>query len=242
MFKGFQDTSRSQQFKGFPNLNFQMNNEAYGFSGCTFWLNAAYGLNTQTDLDAITYWKDRIRNISFEQATAANQPRYNSSNANFNNYPAVEFQSNTRYLLSSIGIQTSASFAVAFVAKCNVANAANPNVLLGITSGGNGSIALRKTSVNGIGWYNGGTNLMDSGVIDTNTHICVLTNNLIIIDGVVTTSGSVIPLISFIQIGNLNTGYALQGTVAEIIVFNNLLSDSDCIKLSDNINSKYAIY
>jgi hypothetical protein len=244
MFKGFSDSSRNKEFHGFPNLNFQMNNEAYGFSGCTFWLDAAHGLNTQTDLAAVSLWEDKIRNIKFTQSTAGNQPQLVINSVNFNNYPAVRFQSNARYLSSFDLVDTSNNFTIAFVAKLNTANSTHTNALMSnLGTPGAGYIGLRKTTTNGIGWYGSSSSVqMDSGIIDTNPHIVVVTNNEIVVDGVQTVTGSYTPLISWSVIGSSNTGWALQSDVAEIIIFNNLLNSDDCITLSDNINSKYAIY
>jgi hypothetical protein len=46
------------------------------------------------------------------------------------------------------------------------------------------------------------------------------------------------------QIGSASasTTAQLQGQIAEIIAFSSELSLSDCLQLSSNINSKYAIY
>jgi hypothetical protein len=239
MFKGFQ---KGQQFKGFPALNFQMNNEAYGFSGCTFWLDAAYGLNTQTNLAAVSNWTDKISNRLFTQSTAANQPRFISSELNFNNYPVVEFLG-ARHIVanSSIGVK---DVTISFIAKVNITST-QQNVLFGnntSNSGANGHILMRQASVGGIGVYNGNSAILNSGVIDTSTHIVVITNNEIVVDGVSKITGNWIPAVSLdsININNGNSG--LQGMVAEIIIYNRKLSSSEMIILSNNINTKYAIY
>ena len=128
MFKGFQNTS--SQFKGFPHLNFQMNNEAYGFSGCTHWLDAGFGLDTQTDLSAITQWNDKVGASKWVQLTAGNQPRLRLADASFNNLPTIDFYSNTRRLTDSLyGIDQSNLFTIAIVAKVDTANTSSNDVL-----------------------------------------------------------------------------------------------------------------
>lgn len=242
MFKGFQD--KSKQFHGFPNLNFQMNNEAYGFSGCTFWLDAAYGLNTQTDLAAVSSWKDRISGINFEQATAGNQPRLVVADANFNNLPSIDFDVAAKVLVSSVGIGFG-NHTIAFIAKVNVAQSANcifsqnenasSNIYLGGTTAG----------ITGIGVYNTATSLIGTPSIEnTSTHIAAITTTEIVVDGVQNTTGNWIPGVSYNTIGRgtTTTSANLRGRVSEIIIFKRKLSSDELITLSTNINSKYAIY
>lgn len=247
MFKGLQDTSRSPMFRGFPNLNFQMNNEAYGFSGCTVWLDAAYGLNTQTDLAAVSSWVDRIRDIKFEQTTAGNQPRLVVADANFNNYPTIDFSvSVTRQLKASYGWVTFGT--IAFIAK--VTTIGFQNILLcndNLTNSGRRILLAGNGSASntGIGMYSGlrttQTAELVTAIEDTATHIVVMTPERIIVDGVEEVIGSIL-WNTFNTIGTTANADSLTGQVAEIIGYSDLLTSEQCISLSGNINSKYVIY
>jgi len=246
MFKGYQDTSRSQLFKGFPNLNFQMNNEAYGFSGCTFWLDAAYGLNTQTDLAAVSSWKDRISNWEFAQATAGNQPRLDASNANFNNYPTIEFFDTARFMDSQRGgLTINKATTVAFVAKYDTIN--TTNVVLGSQSvAGQMGLGGTLASVNGPNYISTGSVISSGTTESTTTKIVIINLNEIVVDGVQEFSGGIadFPDWTCDRIGRRvnTTAQQLRGHIGEILIFNNVLSSTDMVRLSDNINLKYALY
>jgi hypothetical protein len=222
-------------------------NYAYGFGGVNFWLDAGYGLNTQTDLAAVTKWIDRIRGISFQQSTAASQPRFILSDANFNNYPTVDFSvSTSRYLQSfySYGFPNTTDFTIAFIAKYGVLN--TQNCVAGTSVAGAPRIALGGTAAswNGVTVFN--TSLIGSGTTEsTSTKIAIITNTEIVVNGTQEATYSYFNFnLNMDQIGIANTlgGQQLRGQIAEIIVFGDALSSADCIRLSDNINAKYAIY
>jgi len=238
MQKGFQDTSRSQLFRGFPNLNFQMNNEAYGFSGCTFWLDAAYGLNTQTDLAAVSKWVDRIRGISFEQATAGNQPRLLTANANFNNLPTVEFNDTARRMASSQFVTNGGT--IAFIANYNTLNTTR-NVLIGTDLANTDTIVMASTiaDVNGVAVTNG-TNVRISGTTESTTvKIVVLTDSFVYVNGAQEASTSFDFEDGFNQIGSSISTNAngLTGNIAEILIFNRNMESANAAILSTNINA-----
>jgi hypothetical protein len=243
MFKGFSDSSRNKEFHGFPNLNFQMNNEAYGFSGCTFWLDAAYGLNTQTNLAAVTEWNDKIINIKFTQSTAANQPVYLTSVAEFNNYPAIHFVDTTDFMSSNL---FGSGVTYAIVAKVNLISAGG-NVLLTTSVASVNSISLAgdDPDIVGIGIYGAGglgASLMNTTIEDTNPHIIIITPTEIVVDGVQSATSSGVALSGFNTLGGANTSRRILGYVGEIICFDKHFNSQECITLSTNINSKYAIY
>jgi hypothetical protein len=247
MFKGFSDSSRNQEFHGFPNLNFQMNNEAYGFSGCTFWLDAAYGLNTQTDLAAVSSWEERILGMRFVQATAGAQPRLVVSEASFNNLPCIDFYSNSRFMQSFNGlVNISKNFTVGVVYQVTSISA-GANLLFDSTLLANSKtimLAGNNSSVTGLGIYPQiSTAEMATNIEDLLSHIGVLTDDEILVDGVQEITGSASFNTSFDLLGaSGNTSRRIQGKIAEIIVFNTKLNSSQCIALSDRLNSKYAIY
>jgi hypothetical protein len=263
MFKGFSDSSRNKEFHGFPNLNFQMNNEAYNFSGCTFWLDAAYGLNTQTDLAAVTKWVDRIQNISFEQSTAANQPRLLVSDADFNNNPSIDFYSTARRMnaTSGYGISLSIRNTYAFVYK-KISNSTGTsgnritplmvnNPAATTAASIYGVFMSRTTSTepidsNTFGVGSNTSTFESSAGGDTNPHIAIVSGLNMVIDGVDVTPGVDWPgagLATILQIGgngaaNVNSVFK----IAEKIVFARNLSLNECIRLCNNLNTKYALY
>jgi hypothetical protein len=118
MFKGF---SNRQGFNGVPNLTFGMNSfSAFDFNQVDFYLDPNYGLNTNVDLQPISFWVDRIRSLTFSEGTASRQPRYIASEPSFNGLPAVEFQSTTRNLFAGTENGFSVGGTIAFVYKLNL--------------------------------------------------------------------------------------------------------------------------
>jgi hypothetical protein len=245
MFKSFQDTSALQQFHSFPNLNMQQATSAYGFSGVTFWLDAAYGLNTQTNLGAVSSWQQRVGGGTFVQATAGAQPRLILSDANYNNFPSVENHLNDRQLSASIGLKFNQNTTVAIISKINANDSING--IIGNSSpencifdGGNNS------GFNGFGFLGSSGISLQGTTESTNARIKILTSTNIIVNGVIETTGS---------IGNANAelrtlfgGNAAGGTgvplssIAEIICFGYSMTSDEAIALSNNINQKYALY
>jgi hypothetical protein len=244
MFKGFSDSSRNNEFHGFPNLNFQMNNEAYGFSGCTFWLDAAYGLNTQTDLAAVSSWKEKINGLEFIQQTAGSQPRLNIANAVYNNLPVVHFFDANRFMVSN-NTALLGNYTIAIVANYDILISLNCVVSNSI---GNFGISLGGTitGANGVNIVNGSTVILSGTTEDTSVKIVVLTKNNLFVNGIdEAPNHGVIYAESIDQIGryiNAGTGSRLRGKIAEVIVWDNNFNSDMCLALSDRINSKYAIY
>lgn len=243
MFKGFQDTRKSKQFNGFPNLNHQMNNSAYGFTGCTFWLDAASGLNTQTNLASVSTWKDKVQGISFEQLTAGSQPRLVLSDASFNNKPVIDFiAGSTRFMAASKIVPCGVGFTIACVFVKD-ANSVINNRIYGL--GDNGGFQLSSGGPVGfpIGFKNAGSNVFVGTTNDNAAHILVCTDKEIVIDGVSegTSSGNT-NISSFDYLSAISGNYRMNGKLAELIIFKGELGSTDLINLSANINAKYAIY
>ena len=254
MFKGFQNTSRSNGFNGFPALNFQMNNEAYGFSGCRLWLDANFGTNTKTDLSSISLWTDKINGFRFTQSTGGNQPSYVLSDANFNNLPSIKFNSyvNHRLQLSSVTINMGNKCTVAVVYINDVIADAVPYILCNSVARGTGNAVNitgggTATNLNGFGAYTGEAAStvakLSSGIEDTAAHIGIVSSTDIIMDGISITSSNFDFTVSYNTIGGDGSGLgSIRGRIAEIIIFNKSFNSSDCIELSNRLNQKYAIY
>lgn len=259
MFKGFQDTSGSPQFRGFPNLNFQMNNEAYGFSGCRHWFHAAYGLNTQTDLAAVSSWKDRINNLEFSQGTAGNQPRLVVADANFNNRPSIDFFSTARNLISSVSlpINLSNTLAIVYRKQQNTGGTGATRVTPLLSEFNSGSHTASdnyvfahyfasSTNFNAIGLGSPNSNINDSSVGNTNPHIVIISGTDIVSDGALaTTTGTTYNNFSATLMGSRNVTNAQSiCQIAELLIYFRTMTTTQMIQLSNNINSSngYAIY
>lgn len=238
MFKAFQ---KGQQFKGFPALNFQLNNERFGFSACTFDLDARYNTNTLTNGAAISSWRDTIGYYNFSQATAGNQPSYNSTTLLLNNYPSIQF-TNQRSLLGpqNFGFET-----VAFVFYNSSLNL--QNVLLGTSDANNTSFSRINTGgtadpgPNGISYITSLTTVVAASFVnDTNPHIVVIGTNCFVIDGVTYTTPN--RPVSFARISNTTNGGSFLGYVTRILGYKNPMNQDQAFQLCENINNEYAIY
>lgn len=238
MFKGF--ANKSRQFNGFPNLNFQVNNEAYGFSGCTFWLDASYGLNTQTDLAAVSSWQSKIGGITFTQATAGNQPRLILSSTAYNNNPVIECQDGLRFMNSNRSFN---GITCAFIANYDTLNGLNVlfsldnqnNVYCGGSVAGPNGFGVRRAAV----YYTGTTE-------NINPKICVISTFGIMVNEIVELSQTVnrIDFASSTLFGypTSDATTRLYGKLGELLFFNKDFTQNEAIALSSRINSKYAIY
>jgi len=249
MFKGF--GTKQQIFHSFPHLNFQMNNEAYGFSGWKFLMDSRWGLSTQVDGANVSRWESRFGGYIFSQPTAGNQPIFDASDANFNNLPTVDFSLATRCMdvTNSSGIPFNKTGGT-IVAVVKVNSIGGTNRLLADSSG-DAIVLLAGTLANasGIGFYRGdATQELLSTVEDTNVNIIVISSkNIIVVNGVDVTSSpaTIANSRSISRIGsssNNSTNGTIRGPVALIGSIENGLDLTDCINISDNVNLDYAIY
>lgn len=247
MFKGFQ--SKSRVFNGFPNLDFQLNNELFGYSGWYWVQDGEYGLNTNINLDPVTRWQARIGNIVFAQSTAANQPRLILNDADFNNYPSVDFSVDRNRALQTLNgasidmYNPGSTFVIVYklALVSNMNNILSFNLITNQNIVGGGTLA----HITGFGLTTNVTAQFLSNVEDAAKHlaiiICNKTNSEIIIDGVSAATGSITIAQSFNIIGGI-IGTNMNGKIAFAGALNRSMSSADAIVLSSRINSKYAIY
>jgi len=234
MFKGF----NNKQQNGFPNLSFFGDRTAYGQSGCNFWMRADFGLNTQTNLGAVSRWVDIVNGNIFEQTTAGAQPRLLTSSVLYNNLPVIEFQDSNRFIPILSGSLNSRT--IAFIANYDVIN--NRNTVIGATSG----ISLGGTvaGINGVSFVNAAGTTFSGTTENTNVKICVISDNLIMVNGVIENTSVFNIDYSFNQIGrsaatSFNT---LTGKVAEIIGYSIPVNQDQALAISTQLNQKYVIY
>jgi len=244
MFTGF---SQRQGFNGVPNNSFGMNGFAYGLAGVSLWLDAEFGTNTSVDLAAISNWTPIVGQSIFSQATAANQPRFNSANPSYNNHSTIEFFDTARFLSTLIPFSFAETSTLVFVA--NYDTIADSNTLLGSSSSSD-NIGLGGSA----GSYNGpyflaGQTIVSGTTDNTNPKIVIMqnssiTNNSTInVNGVVEFTGTKNYPIPINQIGKRQslTSTVLRGKVAEIILFDRRLTTSEQNKLTITLQSKYGL-
>ena len=232
----------------------QQATSAYGFGGVTFWLDAAYGLNTQTNLGAVSSWQQRVGGGTFVQATAGDQPRLILNDANYNNLPSVEsLTAANDFMIAITGLKLGTSYTVAIVAKAN-------------TIGNNAQCVIGFPQSSTPGFILGGTRATTTGVgysinVDlnspalqgttesTNARIHIITNTNIVVNGINEATGTgvsrPIDLTQIFRGGEVAGGAPqnpLIGSIAEIIAFPYSMTSDEAIALSNNINQKYAIY
>jgi hypothetical protein len=225
-------------------------NYAYGFGGLLNWFDAGRGTSATTNLGLISFWNDLVNhNVSFVMLTAASQPRLILSDANYNGYPSVEFHTNARRLISTIGFTFEKTLVVVF--KCNTETTQNAifGDGTGVATAGNRRFVARgsATSITGIGMYtnSGDASAYKTSIEDFLPHIVVLTEDHIIVDGVsVAVTGKLNTIGSWNYFGASGTQTTAHfiGSVAEVLNYSEKLTEEQCIRLSDTINSKYAIY
>lgn len=237
--------ARDRRIGHVPANGIRPTNYAYGFGGCLVWMEPDFGTNTQSNLAAVNSWKSRFNNFDFVQASAGNQPRFISSDPAYNNYPVVEFQDQNRFLrLTPTGNRIAGINTVAFVANYNNLNAGR-NTLFGdiATINGNGvGLGGGTAGINGV--FLRSSFLTTSGTTEnTNVKIGVVSENLIMVNGVVENTSPNLFNFAFDSIGQMfNAGNAIDGKAALILAFNSVFTASQALQLSSNINSKYAIY
>ncbi len=236
MFKGF----NNRQQNSFPNINFGGNyGQAYNFSRCLLWLDAAYGTSTVVNGANVSLWQDKINGVQYTQATAGNQPTYVASDANFNNLPALNFSSRFLRSTTSFALGTGT---LAIVMRATANNQTSKNLILGngdtigFASGG------VNAAITGYGFYNGNVALTRTNVEDANMHIIIANRDFIIIDGVNQTSATSNVFLNFTHIGGGDVNNSTSCTIAEILIYDYNMSETDAIQLSSNINAKYLKY
>jgi hypothetical protein len=98
----------------------------------------------------------------------------------------------------------------------------------------------RGDTLKGIGMYSASTILQDTGVRDFLPHIVVCTNYECVIDGVQKATSNILMPNSWTNLGIASASF--NGHIAELHVWNNAITESQSLLLSDFVNQKYAIY
>jgi hypothetical protein len=222
-------------------------NYAYGFGGAYFWLDASMFTSTKTNGSAISEWKDRLLNMLLYQYTGANQPTFTLSDINFNNYSSVVFSANN-FMNISQPLGFPQDFVIAVVYKINTIQTTGNNLFRVAIGTGDSTFDIiglqRQATASGEYIRNaGGIQNANPTINNTSPHISIYTPTKIYRDGTNMVSGlTAFPLNSALFLGVNTTGRQLTSSIAEIICYDASLTEDQLVTLSDNINSKYAIY
>lgn len=237
MFKGF----GNKQQNSFPNINLGGNyGAAYNFNRCLLWLDAAYGTSTVVNGALVSSWQDKINSVQYTQTSAGIQPSYVLSDANFNNFPTINFT-------TAKALRSTTSFALgtgtfAIVVRATANNQVSTNLILGNADTVGFSSGGATASATGYGFYSGNTSFTKTNVEDANMHIIVANRDFIIIDGVNQTSATSNLFFNFFAIGSASVNNFTSCVIAEILIYDGNMIEADAIQLSNNINAKYLKY
>jgi hypothetical protein len=246
MFKGF---SNRQGFNGVPDNGSAFSSAlfAYSYPNCRFWLDANRGTNTQVNGANVSQWIDQASGIIFAQTTAINQPTYVLNDANFNNFPSVDFNPNTKFLRPQQGkIDT-------YGPKTTIVCVVKPNLIMPrgniIFTGSVANLdyvnvaALAAGGGEGPGVSYGPTQVIRFGSNTLAAQIIVITTDRIFVNGVKNTIGGPwSPRVAFDYLSASDLNYSLNSRLAEALIYNRYFEDSEVFSLMDILNAKYAIY
>lgn len=260
MFKGF---SKSNGFHSFPSLGRQARSRSminfYGKDKCGFRLDAGLGLQGGiTNGSLMSEWTDTVFGVNYLQPTATKQPKWIESDPSFNGLPVIHCDARTEGFLSDQlnGPAFGIGQTVAVVYQGFTVEGGGSPYPLGViygdwsTYGNSRNTAICyawNTSHSVSGYYVGRDNpkKTSSDIADNLVHIAVISSSSFVADGSVLSLAHDYPIAGGLitAIGG-NGAYGPGGTfkIAELVVWNQDYTDSQCLEICDQINSKYAIY
>ncbi len=215
------------------------------------WLKADAGTSTTTNGQSVSTWADQSGNgNNATQPTAANQPTYTTST--LNGYPALHFTSaNDSYLIlptdSALGIQNS-DYEMFIVARTDSTN------ISFLISGNLEQFEMHLNGAAGARFIPISSTYIDEGTsgeyANNSPHIfdaqASSTEGLIRVDGV--NGGNTLTNVRSSSNSSLILGmrlsvnsYFFTGDIAEVIIYNKVLSASDRILVESYLASKYGI-
>ncbi|MBS1954390.1 MAG: chitobiase/beta-hexosaminidase C-terminal domain-containing protein [Cyanobacteria bacterium SZAS-4] len=221
------------------------------------WLKSDYGVSTSSS--KVTQWLDASgSNNTAAQATSAKQPTF-TSNA-INGLPTISFNGTSQYFQCPSGAFSN------FTAGASVFIVTKPTSIasslrffdFGQGAGGNNNFGAQEASpaVGGIYVYNGtsGNNVLASGALTTSSYqvleavhsgagtAAVYTNGVLGAQGTINNIPNVTRTTNYIGADNTlgSLGY-YNGGIAEMIIYNAPLSDSDRAEVEGYLFAKYAL-
>jgi hypothetical protein len=227
-----------------PRNGIRKTNYAFGFGGLRHMLTSEGGINHSGNNTRFSIWEDQVSGVIFSQTTSTLQPIYRSSFANFNGYPAVEWDTAGRYMLANtngaITCGVNSTFAIVFQRGAAVSR----NRIIGNGATAGYFISCGGTTVN-ISIGDNTTTDIDAGVSDNLPHIIIVTTSFIILDGVLAGTGIARWSNEFNGLsGSTASGSANTGRYATPLIahYDYPFTQEEAIRLCNNINGKYAIY
>jgi hypothetical protein len=258
MFRGF---SKNSGFNGFPNQQFGKGARIslYGFPLCSFWLNAEMGVGAVSNLDPVSAWVDQVGLIQFTQLNPLYQPRLVKNAPSFGNRDLIDFHTAGRGLQAAVNTTVgTGGKTIAIVYEYS--SVATQSRIIGDNDFANArssGFSFQHGSVNnttfrpwvGFGVGAGASyGFIGAPVYANDPRILVLTRENLILNGTqITINQAATPLITGViswvgSNGAFGVSWSGIFRVAEIIVFDKEFNTTECINLSNALNSKYALY
>jgi hypothetical protein len=221
-----------------------------GISGLSLWLRAdcvTGNAADPADNSAVTTWSDFSGNGN--NATAVGTPTFQSDAGNLiNSQPVVNFNGSSRF--NSIDIRATTRPNITIFAVYKERGSGDREGVWGIDDGGWDRFFLaRWVGSNGLISAGNSANVTNSGVIGTPTLITTIYKHNVSNGTTVYRNGdlsvtltdqtSLTAAYSTLFIGSGGNGLNFNGDIAEIVIFDQALSNSDLLTVNGYLNTKY---
>lgn len=212
--------------------------------GLHLWLDASDSSTITSSGGKVSKWDDKSGSSRDAiQGTGAKQPTTNATTQNGRN--TLDFDGSSDYMISTYGITLAQPTTIFFVGKLADTNGGDYFVDGIIVSQRQLLFALSGTLT--YGFYSGNT--VDSGVaITTNYTLQTVEYNgassKMYIDGNLAVTGDAFGLpATGLTIGSdVTNGFFFQGSIAEIIIYDRILSTAERQAVDNYVNNKWSIY
>jgi hypothetical protein len=215
-------------------------------AGCVLWLRADLGVTHLIGV-AVSQWNDQSgsgdANRNFAQTTVIQQPTLNASDPAFNNQASISFLASATQFLNTPGAWNSSAYPYTVFMVLKETNTSNNDSFLSSTNsapafGNNAGISYSITN--------------DGSTISTGLPAMTVGPNIFRIE-FNTTSGlsknSITPQMTGTGAGtrmvgldgNMFIGDTFTGSVAEVIIYNSILSTANKTVLMNNLGIRYGI-
>lgn len=219
-------------------------------SGLKFWVRADKGTSTIVNGANITRWLDVSGSGHYLNAPGT-APIFNNNHSEFNSKPAIQFNGSSTYLntsttTSNIGIQN-ADYEM-FI----VGHTASTNIMFLMSAAGV-QYEIHLNGGNGIRYIPGTGHFLDHGAdaafVSNGVHLFSVrassAGGAVRVDGVDGgTNGNSLRSSAdvFLQFGRrFDNSYYLNGEIAEILIYNRLLTEDERSKIELSLGQKYSI-
>lgn len=218
-------------------------------SGCVAWFRADLGVTSSSGL--VSQWNDQSgtgdANKNCTQSTGASKPTLNSSNASYNYKPTLDFDGTDDYMQSGTWVSALSQPFTDFVVGHSPAGASG-SLALDTLSATQASLRIEGSTHPGI--YAGTTTVDSTGVWTSAGAFCAIFNggSSTLYFNSHTSTGSGNPgtngrngtTIGTYD-GQLTGPYNWQGSIAEIITYNRVLSGSEITRVMKYLGTRYGI-